>query len=79
MEQSGEFTLTQFLFPFTACAMKPSIFPPSMSVVALVAPWGPPPLTSAASWKGETHVPVVGLFTHTVNLPPAAGSPSPPG
>src|SRR5690242_12330930 len=60
--------------------MKPSIFPPSMSLPAGPAPCGPPFETSDGSCHGYTHSAVVGSFTQTVGFPAlSTGMPSAPG
>src|ERR1039458_10242264 len=65
--------------PDSAWAMNPFIFPAAMSAVALLALWGPPPLTSAWSTYSATHAPEAGSGTHTVGLPCFIGMPSAPG
>ncbi len=77
--QAGSVGTRHPLRPDSAWAMKPFIWPPLTSAVALGAEWGPPPFTSAWSGYVATHCPVCESSTHTVGTPFFMGIPSAPG
>jgi len=63
----------------SASAMKPSIFPWSMSLALAVLVCGPPWLLSLCITNGFTQSPAIGSGTHAAGTPPFIGMPAAPG